>query len=295
VTMESDSFSISKFNVFLRYQTIEHREPKSRWSQADFKRFLCSGLNRKTVREGSKEQKLGSYHQCYWLDGKLIAVAVLDLLPHAVSSVYVFYDPDFGEWEFGKLSAMREISLTLEGGYQYYYMGFYIHSCQKMRYKATFQPQFMLDPQSLTWDQFDEELRQKLDKRPYVSLSQDRALAAQAAPKNSDETEAPSTAVNRGGAGLVKSDKVDSEISDDTDMSLFDVNMPGVLTRQELEDQVDLDHWLLVAHGVLVEMIDLVAWETSNIEDPQAIKGIVGELAAALGPKVVKNSAVVLF
>lgn len=33
------------------------------------------------------------------------------------------YDPDFGEWEFGKLSAMREIALTLEGGYQYYYMG----------------------------------------------------------------------------------------------------------------------------------------------------------------------------
>ena|SRR5438034_4406860 len=38
-------------------------------------------------------------------------------------------------------------------------------------------------------------------------------------------------------------------------MSLLDVNMPGVLTRQELEEQVDLDHWLLVAHGVLVEMI----------------------------------------
>lgn len=40
---------------------------------------------------------------------------------------------------------------------------------------------------------------------------------------------------------------------------------------------------------------DLVAWETSNIMDPQAIKGIVGELAAVLGPKVVKNSAVALF
>jgi arginine-tRNA-protein transferase len=33
--------------------------------------------------------KLGSYHQCYRLDGKLVAVAVLDLLPHAVSSVYL--------------------------------------------------------------------------------------------------------------------------------------------------------------------------------------------------------------
>ena len=33
------------------------------------------------------------------------------------------YDPDFAEWEFGKLSAMREIALAIEGGYQYYYMG----------------------------------------------------------------------------------------------------------------------------------------------------------------------------
>jgi len=114
---------------------------------------------------------------------------------------------------------------------------------------------FEADPQSLTWDPFDEELRQKLDRRSYVSLSQDQALAAEASAKNSDETEALSTAVTAGGARLDKLDKPDTEVSDDTDISLFDVNMPGVLTRQELEEQVDLDHWLLVAHGVLVEMI----------------------------------------
>jgi hypothetical protein len=33
----------------------------------------------------------------------------------------------------------------------------------------------------------------------------------------------------------------------------------------------------------------------SNIMNPQAIKGIVGELAAVLGPKVVDESAVILF
>jgi len=26
-------------------------------------------------------------------------------------------------WEFGKLSAMQEIALAVEGGYKYYYMG----------------------------------------------------------------------------------------------------------------------------------------------------------------------------
>ena len=33
------------------------------------------------------------------------------------------YDPEFGDWEFGKLSALREIALATEGSHQYYYMG----------------------------------------------------------------------------------------------------------------------------------------------------------------------------
>lgn len=88
-----------------------------------------------------------------------------------------------------------------------------------------------------------------------MSLSQDRALAAETSLKNDDETKALPTTVHPGGGGLDEPYKADSEISDDTDISLFDINMPGVLTRQELEEQVDLDRWLLVAHGVLVEMM----------------------------------------
>ena len=80
---------VSRFDVFLSYQTIIHKEPKSRWSRKSFERFLCSGLDRKTLRLDGKTLKLGSYHQCYRLDDKLIAVGVLDLLPHGVSSVYL--------------------------------------------------------------------------------------------------------------------------------------------------------------------------------------------------------------
>ena len=35
------------------------------------------------------------------------------------------YDPEFEEWQLGKLSALREISLASEGQYRYYYMGQY--------------------------------------------------------------------------------------------------------------------------------------------------------------------------
>ncbi len=33
------------------------------------------------------------------------------------------YHDDVNDWQFGKLSAMREILLAIEDGYKYYYMG----------------------------------------------------------------------------------------------------------------------------------------------------------------------------
>jgi arginine-tRNA-protein transferase len=78
------------------------------------------------------------------------------------------YDPEYEQWEFGKLSALREIAFAQENGYPYYYMGqysyvwtnflnlwkltltfigYYIHNCQKMRYKGTFRPQYILGKQ----------------------------------------------------------------------------------------------------------------------------------------------------
>ncbi|KAF9883582.1 Arginyl-tRNA--protein transferase 1 [Aspergillus nanangensis] len=273
VNLEGDSVSQAKFNLFLKYQTTVHKEDVSKWQTKDFERFLCSGLKRSPANPKSEEKKLGSWHQCYRLDGKLIAVAVLDLMPSGLSSVYIFYDPDYEQWEFGKLSAMREIALTLEGPYHYYYMGYYIHSCQKMRYKGAYRPQYILDPESYTWDPLDGELSKKLDQRSYVSLSRDRRLASEGMSESTAEAK--------------------TEINDE-EVSLFDVHMPGVMTLEEVK-AVDLDHWLLLVHGSFVHMIDLVGWERMPLDSPQSIKGIIAELAATLGPEVIKNSAAVLF
>lgn len=62
------------------------------------------------------------------LDGKLICVGVLDILPRCVSSVYLFYDPDYAHLSLGNCSALREIMYTRDlsraiPGIRYYYMG----------------------------------------------------------------------------------------------------------------------------------------------------------------------------
>jgi len=49
----------------------------------------------------------GSFHQQYWLDDKLIAVGVIDILPGCVSSVYFFYDPDYSFLSLGTYGSLR--------------------------------------------------------------------------------------------------------------------------------------------------------------------------------------------
>ena len=93
----------------------------------------------------------------FWLDGTvLIAVGVVDFVTLGWSSVYFFYDPDYDFLSLGTYSALREIAMvrkivTKMPEFKNYFMGFYIHSCPKMRYKGKFHPSYLLCPETKTW------------------------------------------------------------------------------------------------------------------------------------------------
>lgn len=59
----------------------------------------------------------GSYHQMYRLDGELIAVGVLDILPGCVSSVYFMYNAKWEKYSLGKVYSpdLPHISKVLTG------------------------------------------------------------------------------------------------------------------------------------------------------------------------------------
>ncbi len=104
----------------------------------------------------------GSYHQQYLINDKyLIAVGVIDVLPNCISSVYAFYDPVVSSYiNLGKLTALYEINwvkhaLRFRPNLNYYYLGYYIHSCQKMRYKSEYKPSEILCPVRGVWVDFD--------------------------------------------------------------------------------------------------------------------------------------------
>ncbi|KAG5343041.1 hypothetical protein C0989_000031 [Termitomyces sp. Mn162] len=115
-TIEPSSFTEEKYALFRKYQMNIHNDSST---PSGFERFLVESplLEPIIYAPGAPShlpRSYGSYHQLYRLDGKLIAVGVIDILPHCVSSVYFFYDDTWEEFSLGKLSALREISLVCE-------------------------------------------------------------------------------------------------------------------------------------------------------------------------------------
>lgn len=87
-------------------------------------------------------------------------MGVLDVLPSCLSSVYFFWDCDYAALAPGKFSALKEVEWVQDAARKcpalhYYYMGFYIHSCHKMQYKADYHPSDLLCPERLCWVPFD--------------------------------------------------------------------------------------------------------------------------------------------
>ncbi|KAF8245235.1 hypothetical protein K440DRAFT_556261, partial [Wilcoxina mikolae CBS 423.85] len=226
VTLECASFSEEKYDLFKNYQQNVHHEEPEEISRGGFTRFLCrSPLCTETTSSG---KKLGSWHQCYRLDGRLIALGVLDLLPNCVSGVYFIYHSDFDKWHLGKVSACREACLAKEGGYQYYYMGYYIPSCQKMRYKGEYGPQEFLSPGNNEWIPLDDEIKKQLLENPAsaVTFNEDK-----------DDDEMKKQPAEKPASAETSNDEDEDEDDDEDPEPGFCIRsrMPGLMTADELE------------------------------------------------------------
>lgn len=119
--------------IYMKYQMKIHKDEEIECNLNQFKRFLCSSpllqnsyngpLNDIKKSDLSKRKDIrqdiigdvsslgyGSFHQQYILNGKIIAVGVIDILNNCVSSVYFFYDPEFQYLNLGTYSALRFIT-----------------------------------------------------------------------------------------------------------------------------------------------------------------------------------------
>ncbi|MDK1286171.1 arginyltransferase [Pseudoalteromonas umbrosa] len=75
-----------------------------------------------------------------WHEGQLVAVAVTDTMPNALSAIYTFFDPDFEHLSLGTIMIMAQINLAAAENKEFVYLGYQIDECKKMRYKKQFSP-----------------------------------------------------------------------------------------------------------------------------------------------------------
>jgi len=71
---------------------------------------------------------------------RLVAVAVLDVLDHALSAVYTYFDSSDHKRSLGVFSILYQIQIAREHNLPFVYLGYWIRNCQKMNYKTNYQP-----------------------------------------------------------------------------------------------------------------------------------------------------------
>ena len=76
----------------------------------------------------------------YFIEDKLVAVALIDLLPSGISSIYCYYDHDCEKLSLGKFSILSQILMAKQQNIPYVYLGYWIKDHPSMGYKEDYKP-----------------------------------------------------------------------------------------------------------------------------------------------------------
>ena len=82
--------------------------------------------------------------------GRLMAVALSDVLSDGLSMVYSFFEPEEGDRSLGTFMILDHIERALKMGLPYVYLGYWVRGSRKMDYKGRFLPQERLMPAGWT-------------------------------------------------------------------------------------------------------------------------------------------------
>jgi len=180
VEMLPASFIEEEYQIYRKYQISVHKDKPDKLSAESYTNFLVkSPLTREPAKPGEGPSGgYGSFHMQYRIDGRLVAVGVVDVLPFCLSSVYFFYDPDYSFLSLGVYSALHEIDWVIDAHLttpklKYYYMGFYIHTCPKMKYKGDYHPSDLLCLSSFQWVPLEQCLPLLNKTKAYVPFVAD--------------------------------------------------------------------------------------------------------------------------
>lgn len=130
VSFEMPSSSDEIYHLYASYINQRHSDgdmyPPS---LEQFESFLCQGPAASNTR-----------FICFRLEQKLLAVAVVDMLPKGLSAIYTFFHPSYEVRSLGRLAVLWQIRWAQSQAMDFVYLGYWIKECQKMAYKAEYRP-----------------------------------------------------------------------------------------------------------------------------------------------------------
>jgi len=151
----------SRRNVDLR---VRLRPPRITAENFElYRRYLAARHPAGGMDDPTPEQFL-EFFTCPWCPtlfleltdgaGRLLAVAVTDVLEDGLSAVYTFFDPDLSRRGLGVQAILTQVQLARARGLDWLYLGYWIPDSPKMAYKVDFRPVELLEGGE--WHRMDE-------------------------------------------------------------------------------------------------------------------------------------------
>ena len=109
-----------------------------------------------------REETPSSYHSafvcnpfpteewCYFRDGKLVGLGMVDSLGVGLSAIYFVHDPDHHRLGLGTWNVLCLIDEARRRRLPHVYLGYWVANCLSLAYKASFRPFEILGPDG-TW------------------------------------------------------------------------------------------------------------------------------------------------
>ena len=121
--------SEEQYHLFDRYQRYRHANGEmSRMTYADYGSLVEDTPVETFLLEARAP------------DGTLVGVCLTDRMADGLSAVYSFFDPEGDRRSLGTFLILMLIERARRSGLPHVYLGFWVADCQKMSYKARFQP-----------------------------------------------------------------------------------------------------------------------------------------------------------
>jgi leucyl-tRNA---protein transferase len=132
VRLERPAATPEKHELYRRYLEARH-EGQMDGSREEFEGFLYSScLETREVE--------------YRLEGRVVAVGIVDTEPDAWSAVYCYFEPDLERRSLGVFNVLWLLDECRRREVPYLYLGFYVQGCSRMSYKAGYRPHELREP-----------------------------------------------------------------------------------------------------------------------------------------------------